>query len=366
MAKHSPQELLEFIKSGNTVKEIATFTGLSECSISSKLRSVNYRQFYSKKNGPSSRFSDEYIIELFNSGKKIVEIAEITQTDQTSIGRRLRKYGINTKCNSGQREYSKEFISKIVQEYLNGKKSHIIKKEYKLSEKMVIEWVRKSGHEVVTNPQTIHIMNEKFFHTSTPESAYFMGLLLTDGGFRNGSISLYLNKKDDYIVRRFQQLLGSFHKFRYNKDGTCGFTFRNAVIDQFLTENLDLPRSRKTYNMGFPEKVFNFYSDNLTHLIRGIIDGDGTIMYSDKTFHRILICSYSKEFCIGLSDAICLLINRKCGYISSAKNRVIHNSVFSGGRICRSIIQEIYSNSEGIRLERKYEKAMQIVNHKKV
>lgn len=365
MHKYDPKELLEFIKSGKSVKEVAAIAGLSESSISSKLRTVNYRDVYDKRNGPSPKFSDQHIIELFNSGKKISDIAQITDTDQTSIGRRLRRHGIDTRRNSGQTKYSQEFIDKIVQEYLSGKKSHIINQEYGLAENMVINWVRKSGHEVITNPQTIHITNEKFFHTSTPESAYFMGLLLTDGGFSNGKISLYLNKRDEYIIRKFQTLLGSSHKFRYNKDNTCGFVFKNKAIYEFFTEHLELPKARKTYEMGFPEKVFNFYSDNLCHLIRGIIDGDGTVSYSNKTFHRISICSYSKDFCVGIKDAICKLINRNCGYVASAKSRIFYSSAFSGGKICRSIIQEIYANSEGIRLERKYEKAMQIINHKK-
>lgn len=360
---HTAELLLEYIKSGLNIKEISELTGLSKQTVAIRLRKTDYKKFYKKKNGPEPKISDQLLIEFFNSGKTAIEISEISNTDITSIRRRMKKLGINCKTNSGAADWDEGFKQMIIFEYLSGKKSHVLKERFGVSEVTVLKWVRAMGHNVVTNPQIIELRNKNFFEEVTKESAYFMGLFITDGGFRKHHISIYLKNEDDYILKKFADLIGSDHKFTYKKDGTCGFGFTDRSVSEFFTKNLKLPSHRKTYEMGFPVEVFSYYKSQLIHLLRGIIDGDGSVYYNTNYFHKISICSYSREFCENLKEIISNLIGRNCGCVLKSRDKEIYTVVFSGGKICRAIIEKIYHGSESLRLERKYDNAMKIMNH---
>ena len=121
--------------------------------------------------------------------------------------------------------------------------------------------------------------NERFFkNIDSEEKAYFLGLLISDGNvFKDGtgrqaSISITLDLNDEYILQKFKEVLNV--NTSISKDGRgCGqIAIRSNLMADDLKQYGVVPR--KSYITYLP-KINDIY---MSHLIRGILDGDGSIL----------------------------------------------------------------------------------------
>lgn len=121
--------------------------------------------------------------------------------------------------------------------------------------------------------------NERFFkNIDSEEKAYFLGLLISDGNVfkdstgRQASISITLDLNDEYILQKFKEVLNI--NTSISKDGRgCGqIAIRSNLMADDLKQYGVVPR--KSYITYLP-KINDIY---MSHLIRGILDGDGSIL----------------------------------------------------------------------------------------
>lgn len=121
--------------------------------------------------------------------------------------------------------------------------------------------------------------NERFFkNIDSEEKAYFLGLLISDGNVfkdstgRQASISITLDLNDEYILQKFKEVLNV--NTSISKDGRgCGqIAIRSNSMADDLKQYGVVPR--KSYITYLP-KLNDIY---MSHLIRGILDGDGSIL----------------------------------------------------------------------------------------
>lgn len=121
--------------------------------------------------------------------------------------------------------------------------------------------------------------DERFFkNIDSEEKAYFLGLLISDGNVfkdstgRQASISITLNLNDEYILQKFKEVLNV--NTSISKDGRgCGqIAIRSNLMADDLKQYGVVPR--KSYITYLP-KINDIY---MSHLIRGILDGDGSIL----------------------------------------------------------------------------------------
>ena len=121
--------------------------------------------------------------------------------------------------------------------------------------------------------------NERFFkNIDSEEKAYFLGLLISDGNVfkdstgRQASISITLDLNDEYILQKFKEVLNV--NTSISKDGRgCGqIAIRSNLMADDLKQYGVVPR--KSYIIYLP-KINDIY---MSHLIRGILDGDGSIL----------------------------------------------------------------------------------------
>ena len=121
--------------------------------------------------------------------------------------------------------------------------------------------------------------NERFFkNIDSEEKAYFLGLLISDGNVfkdstgRQASISITLDLNDEYILHKFKEVLNV--NTSISKDGRgCGqIAIRSNLMADDLKQYGVVPR--KSYITYLP-KLNDIY---MSHLIRGILDGDGSIL----------------------------------------------------------------------------------------
>lgn len=249
----------------------------------------------------------------------------------------------------------------------------------------------KSLDEALNNPIIpageqfrLPIKEDYFKNINTKDKAYFLGLMLTDGWIQQGG-QLKVEKKnriynefciglihhDKEIIFSFRNYLGTPTQITYLKAKKryvrgksywkkAGYMLkiRNEKITSDLKNLNVLPN--KTHTVNFPN-LKKIPDKLISHLIRGIFDGDGSISLS-KTLKngklvQIHFTGASTPFLESISD---ILFNN---LITKKKIEVKHQHaktfriVFSNKNDVLNFKKYIYKDSDhSIRLKRKYER----------
>ena len=231
----------------------------------------------------------EQIVQLHYDGYNTVQIEKILGRPDSTIGRYLQKCGL--KPNGRKRLLNKEDEEKICELYLEGLTSTEIYEQYYKNKVGCQETIQKvvRKHGIARKGGYKNLINHDYFEViDTPEKAYFLGLLLTDGNVhydkrkanRQPSIQIALKGEDISIIKKFKQEINADNKISiYTGDGRfeCVFIVHSLKMAQDL-EQYDI-KPRKTFLIN---KMPNIPSQYVRDLIRGIFDGDGTVYILTK------------------------------------------------------------------------------------
>ena len=139
----------------------------------------------------------------------------------------------------------------------------------------ILKDVSKYTKAKLNNPN----MKEHFFQEINEEAkAYFLGLLISDGNVfkdntgRQASISITLDLKDEYMLEKFKEVLQVNTSVGHDGRGCGQIAVRSNIMAEDLAKYGVVPR--KSYNTYLPL----ISKEMMPHLIRGIFDGDGSIM----------------------------------------------------------------------------------------
>lgn len=139
----------------------------------------------------------------------------------------------------------------------------------------ILKDVPKYTKAKLNNPN----MKEHFFQEINEEAkAYFLGLLISDGNVfkdntgRQASISITLDLKDEYMLEKFKEVLQANTSVGHDGRGCGQIAVRSNIMAEDLAKYGVVPR--KSYNTYLPL----IPKEMMPHLIRGIFDGDGSIM----------------------------------------------------------------------------------------
>ena len=139
----------------------------------------------------------------------------------------------------------------------------------------ILKDVPKYTKAKLNNPN----MKEYFFQEINEEAkAYFLGLLISDGNVfkdntgRQASISITLDLKDEYMLEKFKEVLQADTSVGHDGRGCGQIAVRSNIMAEDLAKYGVVPR--KSYNTYLPL----ISKEMMPHLIRGIFDGDGSIM----------------------------------------------------------------------------------------
>lgn len=204
-------------------------------------------------------------------------------------------------------------------------------------------------------PQDHFDINENFFSRWSPEMAYVLGLLITDGNVsNNGTISLCMNEKE--LIEKVAKTMGAEHKIAPSKHqkGLFIFHFARAGMVKDLGALCVVPR--KSMIVKFPIVPEPF----LTDFIRGVFDGDGSVYFnrhSKKHPVQTKFVSSSKEFIEKLESVL-----RKLGlpartiYGQPTKNGITHMFRY-GHKDSEKLFAVMYKDTgNSLFLARKYNK----------
>ena len=231
----------------------------------------------------------EKIIKLHNEGYDTVKTGEIIGRSDSAVGRYIKQCGL--KPIGKKRLLNKDEEKKVCDLYLSGLTSAEIYEQHfkdKVGCQETIQTIvrrngiaRKSGHQNYINHDYFEIID-------TPEKAYFLGLMLTDGNVhydkrsenRQPSIQIALNGNDIAILEKFKSEISADNKISvYTNDGRfeCVFIVHSLKMAQDLERYAIVPR--KTFSIQGMPNVPEVY---MRDLIRGIFDGDGTVYILTK------------------------------------------------------------------------------------
>lgn len=216
-------------------------------------------------------------------------------------------------------------------------------------------------------------LNERFFENiDCEEKAYFLGLIISDGNVfipeensenRSASISITLDLKDEYILEKFGKVLGANVKVGHDGRGCGQLAIRSNQMAKDLAKYGVVPR--KSFNTYLPEIPNNMYK----HLIRGIMDGDGSIQLikakcNNKTYKKIDFCG-THRLMEDISNKLyeCLHLDNK-PEVYDYKNRQLSEIHIQNLKDILKYCNWIYEGAT-IYLKRKFDKYLEIINYYK-
>ena len=258
----------------------------------------------------------EKLIDLYvNNKKSLGDISKLYSVSRAALYKRLKKYGIQQRSKSEAR----------------------------------IE-AQKQGKL----PQQFFDINEHFFSNWSPEMAYVLGLIITDGCIsKTGTVSLCMNDKD--LLEKVKKVMKSEHKVESSKHQ------KNLYIFHFARENMvnDLKNfgiaPKKSLTVTFP----NVPQEHLPDFIRGVFDGDGSIYFDKRSKNCPIRTSFhtgSKDFIEKLEDILVRLGMPKRRQISQQKTKNgIYYGIRYGHQDSLKLFNILYKNTQnGLFLDRKY------------
>lgn len=267
-----------------------------------------------------NNLTKDKLFNLYGVEKKSLEdIAKLFKVSRTAIYKKLRKYGLNQRSKSEAR----------------------------------IE-AQKQGKL----PQQFFDINENFFSSWTPEMAYVLGLLITDGCItKSGTVSLCINDRD--LLEKVKKVMGAKHNIKLSKHqkGLYQFYFTRVKLTKDLERLGVVPR--KSLIVKFPCVPVELLPD----LIRGVFDGDGSVFFDKRRPNfplRSKFMSSSTDFIEGLQKSLENLgMPKRTIYKQKTKNGWSYMFIYDH-RNSVKLFQILYKNVQnGLFLERKYSRFLE-------
>jgi predicted DNA-binding protein YlxM (UPF0122 family) len=207
-------------------------------------------------------------------------------------------------------------------------------------------------------PQQFFDINEDFFNNWSPEMAYVLGLVITDGCVsRAGDVSICI--KDRELLEKVKKVMGSEHKITPSKhqEGLYYYHFSREKLVKDLEKLCVVPK--KSLIVKFPEVPEAYLPD----FIRGVFDGDGSVFFEKRSRIcplRTNFVSGSKDFIDGLEKCLeSLGMPARTIYKQKTKNAWSYKFVYSH-RDSIKLFNILYKNTQnGLFLDRKYKRFLE-------
>lgn len=212
-------------------------------------------------------------------------------------------------------------------------------------------------------------INENFFEKWTPEMAWVLGVIFTDGHFGipnfKGIKRLYIAQKEPEILEKIKSLMHSDHEIliRRQTDKTNKMHFLSFTNEKIYNSLIKLGlTSKKSFILKFPQDI---PQKCIRHFLRGCWDGDGSFYYeyNDPKKIRGDFVSSSYDF---IRDYVNKIMNltgineikiynkhkkKNCFYIKMAPNQT--TKLFP--HFYNGVSEDMYLASKYSKLKKSYE-----------
>lgn len=251
-----------------------------------------------------------------------------------------------------------------------------VARKFHCSQWVISNRLRKYG--ITPRPKTCnltkrkYIYNRDFFKNVTRDTAWVLGLLVSDGFIRKNNASAYfglkLNEKDEDVIFKMKEMLKyqgpvykGFSKLEY-KGQVKTFSFKLLQIcDVEVVKDLEFMgiKQAKTFKEEIPICIKKVKDESIiSSFIRGVYDGDGSILFNEKKRSMCFQIVGAKELLQGIQAYLikfCGVGKTKLTQNISGTN---HFALRYRGNIqAVKILDWIYSSSSSFnRMDRKFNK----------
>lgn len=214
------------------------------------------------------------------------------------------------------------------------------------------------------NPYKIrkYKLNEHYFdNIDTENKAYWLGFIISDGHVSNDGVVIGLCIKDENHLNKFLKDIESDTKIKYdNKTKSCHISIYSYDLVESLRK-LKLSKN-KSRNAVFPKIRIGL----IRHLMRGMIDGDGSISITKNKYKKGIHPNFAIKMC-GTENIV-----NKFQYYITTKLKIDPSKIkksdtgfcqigWGGNNKTFKIIDWLYKDAN-IYLDRKYERYMRLKN----
>ena len=308
---------------------------------------------------------EEKIVNMYKNGKSYEAIKKEFDINTSIIKKILKKNNVEIRTNGGKLKSQlpiDEIIDKYVNKYISSTK---LAEEYNVTWTTILNILRKNNIEIRSckdKYKNLSLLDDYFDNIDSPDKAYFLGFLITDGNiYKNRhAIALELAVKDEYLVKLFSDTVKNTTKLYYRKSKQ---TVRVAFVSKRMKESLSkfgvIPnKTGKEYLPILDDEKL------MSHLIRGIFDGDGWITFSQSKnvenviYKQIGLCG-NETFVTQVRDFLVSKLSVKKVKVIQTE-RSLWQVSWASMKDIDTICNYIYKDKDKFFLPRKYKKFMEI------
>lgn len=232
------------------------------------------------------------------------------------------------------------------------------------TKKPIARILKEYNIPTITRRINRRLQEDYFQKIDSENTAYLIGLLFADGNVTISSdnhqplIKLQLLNEDINLLNFFKQELRADSEISDCKDGTYSFCVRSAQLAKDLAKYNIIPN--KTYLINnFP----NIPNEYICHFLRGYIDGDGSLYFSDNHSFHLSITTHSLTLANEFKKIVYDLLN--VPEKTATRKVTFYNNVAKftlNGKEAFELANLLYNNAN-IYCSRKYDKYLQAKNY---
>lgn len=151
------------------------------------------------------------------------------------------------------------------------------------------------------NPNAKYNIDDGFFEEiDSPEKAYLLGWIASDGHVRKSGFSISIHQQDIMCLKKLRDMVCKDTPISFHKKNMAGFSISSQNIAKDICRHLRVTFGKKSNSIRFPDCKFQI------DFLRGVFDGDGSILKPSHTarYPKCDITSSSKDFLSDISAFI--------------------------------------------------------------
>lgn len=274
----------------NTKKSVKQIANEFHCSTTPVTRVLKMNHIKIKRKNLHPILTESLVKELikdYNMYQNIRILARKYNQTNTKVAKILKENNIKIINLYTIPKIEEKNWDEIVELYQAGNSLTQIAKKYKVDHHAIGRILKKRNIEVI-NRQNLPRMDETVFEKINNEKkAYWLGFIYADGYISKGEFGIALSIKDEKHILKLQKFFNYTGNIRYRTDNnSCSIVFRNKKVINDLKKLGVLERKSKIIQFPTSKQVPKKY---IRHFIRGYIDGDGSVFYNKNGLARLSI-----------------------------------------------------------------------------